>query len=300
MIKRSGQNILKGAHPRTIESLVSRGLIFRIRCAGYPTWAFTAKGRGLMDSPELDWMAYQHGQAIQMRKDMINSRDVRVTNPTREGNGVSHRWTRILGGKRYSFTMVVMPTGELRYSVSRLDGNILPNGGTFACDWTIVKTMTFAAGTPLAPRLVQRPGRLGHFYKTRADNTTVCVSRDHRLLADACGCAFDAMWDITVSRHKAIDALDTIDQAQMVDVVIQAIDNGRDDLTWVADSIDARECQVPNGRGSTIPRVVGCPRCTDSASPCDECALTYVVELFAINGDVRLAKLPNVPEFDCV
>lgn len=304
-IKRSGQNILRDVNPRTIESLVSRGLIFRLQGGGIGCWAFTAKGRALMNSPELEWMAYQHAQALRIRKDMINAREVRVTNPTQEGFGVMHNWTRILTNregvkKRYSFTMVVMPTGEVRYEVSRLDGEVLPNGGTFSCDWTRVKSMTFAPGSPLAPKLVQRPGKLGHMFKTRADDSAVCVSRDHRMLADALHCAFNALWDITVKRNETFATLDTIDQRQMVDVMTQVVDNGREDLTWILDSIDADEFQAPNGQNSNIPCVGNCARCKGDASRCDECVLAFLVDQFKITGDVKLYTVNALDlEMDC-
>lgn len=302
-IKRSGQNILRGCSESAIESLVLRGLIFRLQGGGVGCWAFTAKGREMMNSPELDWMSYHHAQALRIRKDMINAREVRVMNPTREGDGVMHNWTRILTNregvkKRYSFTMVVMPTGELRYEVSRLDGEVLPNGGTFSCDWTRVRSITFAPGSPMAPKLVQRPGKLGHMYKTLANGNTRCVSRDHRYVADANACAFDAMWDITVKRNEALSKLDTIDQRQMVDVMTQVVDNGREDLIWILDSIDADEFQKPNGNHSMIPCVGDCAKCHHDASRCDECVLAFLVDQFKIMGPVSLTARYST-EFDC-
>jgi hypothetical protein len=100
--------------------------------------------------------------------------------------------------------------------------------------------------------------------------------------------------------ETAIAERDTVDQRQMVDVMTQVVDNGREDLIPVLDMIDAAQCQVPDGRDSTIPRVHGCPRCADSTNPCDQCVLVWLVALFNITGDVTLAKLPSAPEFDCV
>lgn len=105
--------------------------------------------------------------------------------------------------------------------------------------------------------------------------------------------------DTLKTAEQVISERDTIDQRQMVDVMTQVVDNGREDLIPVLDMIDAAQCQVPDGRDSTIPRVHFCPRCTDSTNPCDQCVLAWVVALFNITGDVTLAKLPAVVEFDC-
>lgn len=105
--------------------------------------------------------------------------------------------------------------------------------------------------------------------------------------------------DTLKTAEQVISERDTIDQAQMVDVMRQVVDNGREDLIPVLDKIDAAQCQVPDGRDSSIPRVHFCPRCADSTNPCDQCVLTWLVALFNITGDVTLAKLPHVVEFDC-
>lgn len=39
----------------------------------------------------------------------------------RPGNGDSRQWSRNIGDWRYSFTLVNMPNGEVRWSVSRYD-----------------------------------------------------------------------------------------------------------------------------------------------------------------------------------
>jgi hypothetical protein len=68
---------------------------------------------------------------------------VRVTEPNRPGNGTSRHWTRTLSGKRYSFTAVLMPSGERRYSVSRFDG---PHGApNFDYYWTRLHYVTVPA-----------------------------------------------------------------------------------------------------------------------------------------------------------
>jgi hypothetical protein len=41
--------------------------------------------------------------------------------PTRPGDGTSRSWSRDIGDYRYSFTLVNMPSGEVRWFVSRYD-----------------------------------------------------------------------------------------------------------------------------------------------------------------------------------
>jgi len=99
--------------------------------------------------------------------------------------------------------------------------------------------------------------------------------------------------------EQVISERDMVDQAQMIEVMTQVVANGREDLAPVLDMIDATECQVPDGRDSSIPRVHFCPRCADSVNPCDQCVLAWLVALFNITGEVALAELPAVAEFDC-
>lgn len=63
--------------------------------------------------------------------------EIHFVSALQEGFGTSRRWTRILGGKLYSFTAVLMPDGERRYSAYRYDGpKHLLGHGTFGADWT--------------------------------------------------------------------------------------------------------------------------------------------------------------------
>jgi hypothetical protein len=39
----------------------------------------------------------------------------------KQGHGTSRTWQRTIAGKRYSFTAILMPSGERRYAASRLD-----------------------------------------------------------------------------------------------------------------------------------------------------------------------------------
>lgn len=84
---------------------------------------------------------------------------VRLTTPTRDGNGWSRHWQRIIGGTLYAFAAIVMPiTGELRYTVRRYTkpASDLPR---FDCDYKTVHSLTINAGAhgALAWRRV-RPG----------------------------------------------------------------------------------------------------------------------------------------------
>ena len=66
----------------------------------------------------------------------------------REGFGTSRTWQRTIRGKRYSFTAILMPSGERRYAASRLD---VPSGlyedtaQQFACYWHRVGFWTVPA-----------------------------------------------------------------------------------------------------------------------------------------------------------
>ena len=62
--------------------------------------------------------------------------------PLQEGYGTSRRWTRVIRGIRYSFTAVLMPSGERRYAVTRLR----PGGDPrFAREWKSVAFWTVRA-----------------------------------------------------------------------------------------------------------------------------------------------------------
>jgi hypothetical protein len=125
-----------------------------------------------------------------------------------------------------------------------------------------------------------------------------CIG-EHTGWIDAVDCAVKANEMIIAHADRVVARRDTIDQAQMVDVLRQVVDNGREDLMWVLDRVDAAQCPEPSGRNSTIPRGPVCHRCAESASPCDHCALAWLVSLYHITGDVKLNELPAVAEFDC-
>lgn len=66
--------------------------------------------------------------------------------------GSTRRWSRTIGGARYSFTAVLMPNGERRYAVSKYNG--YGDDGTeegraigmrFGCAWTEVHFITVPA-----------------------------------------------------------------------------------------------------------------------------------------------------------
>jgi hypothetical protein len=147
--------------------------------------------------------------------------------------------------------------------------------------------------------VTMHPNREGHGYVEAEDSnrTARCVAH-HEFVADANYCAFDAMWEITVKANETVAMLDMLDQRQMVDVMQQVVDNGREDLLPILDMIDASDFQSPDVK-SSVPCVPGCEKCTDDANRCDECALAWLVDLYKITGDVKLNELPAVAEFDC-
>jgi hypothetical protein len=79
--------------------------------------------------------------------------NVYTMNPTRPGFGTSRHWARDIGGWRYSFTLVVMPDGEIRWSVSRYDTPLNEYCGLseqrrmqFGCYWHPYRDWTFTVG----------------------------------------------------------------------------------------------------------------------------------------------------------
>lgn len=106
--------------------------------------------------------------------------------------------------------------------------------------------------------------------------------------------------DLLKTAEQVISELDALDHRQVVDVMRQVVDNGREDLIPVLDKIDAAQCQEPTGEDSAIPSVTDCEKCCHyDTSRCDACVLAWLAKLFNIMGDVTLAKLPAVVEFDC-
>jgi hypothetical protein len=63
--------------------------------------------------------------------------------PWQEGFGTSRLWRREINGKAYSFNLVTMPSGEIRYFVSVFNG--YSGGPRFACAWTTVRQWTIPA-----------------------------------------------------------------------------------------------------------------------------------------------------------
>lgn len=189
-----------------------------------------------------------------------------------------------------------MPAGELRtvtqghadycarngHAIHTLDGKI-----TSLCPRCGERSVTF------------HPNKDNHAF-VPFGKSFKCIG-DHTGWIDAKSCAEEAHELILTNARKAVTRRDTIDQGQMVDVMIQVVDNGREDLIPVLDMIDAAQCPAPNGRHSTIPRGEHCHRCAESASPCDECVLAWLRSIFNITGDVKLYASPfrHAVEFDC-
>jgi hypothetical protein len=63
--------------------------------------------------------------------------------PSREGNGSTRRWTREINGHLYSFTAVLMPSGERRYAVDVFNG--YAGGPSWGCAWDRVHFVTVPA-----------------------------------------------------------------------------------------------------------------------------------------------------------
>ena len=52
--------------------------------------------------------------------------------PAEPGHGSSRHWHRTIGGRDYSFTAVLMPSGQRRYFAVQLEAGA---DGRFACYW---------------------------------------------------------------------------------------------------------------------------------------------------------------------
>lgn len=143
----------------TLDALAKRGMI---RCRqrhdanGYAEefarWYLTTTGA--------TEQARQAGQAARGAAASVGPRGaVHVIEAKRLGDGTSRSWTRVLSGKRYSFTAVLMPDGERRYSISRFDG---PEGASnFAHYWTQVHFVTVPPPADHCAEVNPTPGPFG-------------------------------------------------------------------------------------------------------------------------------------------
>lgn len=149
---------------------------------------------------------------------------------------------------------------------------------------------------------VENKGKPGHFYMVvpNTDDHIICTNKAHVTNGAAYACANDAVWANAAHAQKEIENLDALDHGHVVDVMRQVVDNGREDLMYLFDSIDVAPFQEPTGEDSAIPSVSDCEKCCHyDASRCDACVLAWLVALLHIRGDVKLNELPAVAEFDC-
>lgn len=129
----------------TLEALERRELI-RLEqnrdANGYATefarWYLTDAGRAHLPVAEPATVVTQSAHSERSA--------IRVTQPSRPGNGTTRSWTRTLSGKLYGFFLVTMPDGEIRYEIRRYDGS--PEGTKFDCDWTRLHFITIPAPVP--------------------------------------------------------------------------------------------------------------------------------------------------------
>lgn len=67
-------------------------------------------------------------------------RELKISGPSRPGNGLTRSWTKTISDVPYSFRAIIMPDGECRYVVYRFNGYI--GGPAFACAWDQVHFIT--------------------------------------------------------------------------------------------------------------------------------------------------------------
>lgn len=64
-----------------------------------------------------------------------------VHTPGTNGHGDTRRWTRLIDGAWFAFTVVTMPDGEIRWVVTRYNGYV--GGPQFGCAWSPHRQWTF-------------------------------------------------------------------------------------------------------------------------------------------------------------
>ncbi|MET0418344.1 MAG: hypothetical protein ABW022_20220 [Actinoplanes sp.] len=96
--------------------------------------------------------------------------DVHTRGPLRPGNGSSMHWRRTIRGVAYSFTLIVMPDGEIRWGAQRYNGyRSAPVGGAtreatiassmrFGCAWQPVHFGRIRPAAPMSTDLVPVTG----------------------------------------------------------------------------------------------------------------------------------------------
>lgn len=128
--------------------------------------------------------------------------DVRLTAPTRDGNGWSRTWTRVIAGVLYSFVAVVMPiTGELRFTASRSKRN-LPERPLFGADWQRLHSITVKAETHGA--LTWSRTRPGLYVGARRGEAQFEVIRDPNANRDNTWCVRLAGTTKTITGHRLL------------------------------------------------------------------------------------------------
>lgn len=128
--------------------------------------------------------------------------EIRLTVPTRDGNGWSRSWTRIVAGVLYSFVAVVMPiTGELRFTASR-SRRELPERPLFGADWERVHSITIKAEAHGA--LTWSRTRPGLYIGARRGEAQFEVIRDPNAGRDNTWCVRLAGTTNTITAHRLL------------------------------------------------------------------------------------------------
>lgn len=96
-----------------------------------------------------------------------------VSEPDRPGWGTSRRWRRTINGQSYSFNIVTMPSGEVRWFVERYNG--YPDA-RFGCAWTRYREWTFP----------------DEYKSADADHAPVITTEGDAFECDRCGLAVTA------------------------------------------------------------------------------------------------------------
>jgi hypothetical protein len=120
--------------------------------AGHETlWLYDQLSDGLKAKVDTNTAGHREEQAADARNEADRLRreaaqngergTVHTTQPSQPGFGTSRTWSRQIAGTLYSFTVVTMPDGEVRWFASRFNGYV--GGPSFACAWDQVSARTF-------------------------------------------------------------------------------------------------------------------------------------------------------------
>jgi hypothetical protein len=137
--------------------------------------------------------------------------EVHTYTPWQEGHGTSRSWRRTINGARFTFTVVNMPDGEVRWFVDRFNGYC--GGEGWACAWNRVRSWTLRLQVAPAPTVAQWRELADAMH---AKAVRVGIRADVSRIANALGVLGDALdvADLTTARYAAATITERSDQVE--------------------------------------------------------------------------------------